>query len=297
MDAPDHNHPPDTAALSAHDLARLLRPRRFWRSPEVWRSALIALVSTVIVFLVLRELLTRSAGWESVRAAFFSKEDFKAAWPKVLDGFKLNVRIFMIAEPIVLVCGLLLAIMRGTKNPALFPIRALAIGFIDLFRGAPALLVILALGFGMPGLRIGGLPNSPVFWGTVAVIITSSAYTAETFRAGIESIHPSQRAAARSLGLTGFQSFTTVVLPQGVRRVIPPLISGFVGLQKETSLVAVIGPLDATRQAQIYASLKFNYTSFLAAALLFILVTIPLARLTDFLMDRTSRSRQVGGLV
>lgn len=283
--------------LSGDELARMLRKPRIWRRPEVLRSAAIALVSTVLLVLVLRWLLLRSAGWESVQAAFFSKEDFKAAWPKVLDGFKLNVRIFMIAEPIVLVCGLLLAIMRGTKNPALFPLRALAIGFIDLFRGAPALLVILALGFGMPGLRIGGLPSSPVFWGTVAVIITSSAYTAETFRAGIESIHPSQRAAARSLGLTGFQAFISVVLPQGVRRVIPPLISGFVGLQKETSLVAVIGPLDATRQAQIYASLHFNYTSFLAAALLFILVTIPLARLTDYLMDRTSRDRQVGGLV
>jgi len=289
--------PATPAALSADEVSRILRKPPLWRRPEVLRSTAIALVSTVLLVLVLRWLLLRSAGWESVQAAFFSREDFKAAWPKVWDGFKLNVRIFMIAEPIVLLCGLLLAIMRGTRNPALFPIRALAIGFIDLFRGAPALLVILALGFGMPGLRIAGLPSSPVFWGTVAVIITSSAYTAETFRAGIESIHPSQRAAARSLGLTGFQAFTTVVLPQGVRRVIPPLISGFVGLQKETSLVAVIGPLDATRQAQIYASLHFNYTSFLAAALLFILVTIPLARLTDYLMERTSRDRQVGGLV
>ncbi|MGB3328136.1 MAG: amino acid ABC transporter permease [Thermomicrobiales bacterium] len=291
------NAPNTPNALSAEELAQILRKPPFWRRPEILRSTLVATVSTVVVVLVRRWLLMRSAGWASVQAAFFSAEDFKAAWPKVWDGFKLNVRIFMIAEPIVLLFGLLLAIARGTKNPALFPIRALAIGFIDLFRGAPALLVILALGFGMPGLRISALPSSPVFWGTVAVIITSSAYTAETFRAGIESIHPSQRAAARSLGLTGFQTFTTVVLPQGVRRVIPPLISGFVGLQKETSLVAVIGPLDATRQAQIYASLHFNYTSFLAAALLFILVTIPLARLTDYLMDRTSRDRQVGGLV
>lgn len=294
MDVPN---PASPAPLPAEDLARILRRPPVWRRPDVMRSAAIATISSVLLFLLLRWLLLRTEGWSNVQAAFFSAEDFKAAWPKVLDGFRLNVRIFMIAEPIVLVCGLLLAIARGTKNPALFPVRALAIGFIDLFRGAPALLVILALGFGMPGLRIGGLPSSPVFWGTVAVIITSSAYTAETFRAGIESIHPSQRAAARSLGLTGFQAFTAVVLPQGVRRVIPPLISGFVGLQKETSLVAVIGPLDATRQAQIYASLHFNYTSFLAAALLFILVTIPLARLTDFLMERTARDRQVGGLV
>ncbi len=283
--------------LSPDDLARILRKPPIWRRPDVMRSLLIALVSTIIVFLIVRWFLVRSEGWASVQAAFLSKEDFKASFPKVWQGFKLNIKIFMIAEPIVLTIGLLLAIMRGTRNPVLFPIRALAIAYIDLFRGAPALLVILALGFGVPGLRIEALPRSPVFWGTVACILTSSAYTAETFRAGIESIHPSQRAASRSLGLSGARTFIYVVLPQGVRRVIPPLLSGFVGLQKETSLVSVIGPLDATRQAQIYANLKFNYSSYLAAAFLFILVTVPLARLTDYLVARTERDRQVGGRV
>jgi len=283
--------------LSPDELARILRKPPLWRRPDVMRAAIIATVSTIAVILILRWLLMQSTGWESVQTSFLSREHFKEAFPKVWEGFKLNVRIFLIAEPIVLIVSLLLAIMRGLTSPALFPLRTLAILYIDFFRGAPALLVILTLGFGVPGLRIDSLPNSPVFWGTVACIITSSAYTAETFRAGIDSIHPSQRAAARSLGLSGIQTFRYVVLPQGVRRVIPPLLSGFVSLQKETSLVSVIGPLDATRQAQIYSSLKFNYSSYLAAALLFILVTIPLARLTDYLMARTGSARQIGGEV
>ena len=225
------------------------------------KSLTIAVVSTLILFGGFALLLAQSEGWEQVRQAFFSWPNFKDAWPKVGEGFKLNVKIFMIAEPIVLAVGLLLAMIRVSKSPVLFPLRAVAIVYIDFFRGAPALLVIFMLGFGVPGLRLEGMPTSPVFWGTVACILTSAAYTAETFRAGIESVHPSQRAAARSLGLNNAQSFMHVVLPQGMRAVIPPLLSGFVALQKETSLVSAIGPLEATRQAQIYSALTFNYTS------------------------------------
>jgi polar amino acid transport system permease protein len=252
-------------------------------------------VSTIVLFGGFAWLLSQSEGWASVRQAFFSWPDFKDAWPKVLDGFKLNIKIFLIAEPLVLAFGLLLAMIRVSRGPVLFPLRALAIVYIDFFRGAPALLVMFMLGFGVPGLRIESLPTSPVFWGTVACIITSAAYTAETFRAGIESVHPSQRAAARSLGLSNAQAFIHVVLPQGVRAVIPPLLSGFVALQKETSLVSAIGPLEATRQAQIQSALTFNYTSYLVAALLFIAITVPLARLTDYLLSRSARLRTVGG--
>ena len=185
----------------------------------------------------------------------------------MLEGFKLNVKIFMIAEPIILIVGLLLAVIRSGRNPVFFPARAAVVAYIDIFRGAPSLLVILTLGFGVPALRIAGVPNTAVFWGTVACILTSSAYQAEVFRAGIESVHASQRAAARSLGLSGAQAMRFVVLPQAVRRVIPPTLSGFVALQKETALISVLGPLEATRQAQIYASLNFNFTSYLAAGL------------------------------
>jgi len=287
--------PAQRPPLTDEELERLLNTPPMWRQVPFLRSLLIALGSTILLFGGFAWLLARSEGWEAVRVAFFSWPDFREAWPKVWDGFKLNVKIFMIAEPIVLIFGLILAILRITRNPVFFPLRAVSIFYIDLFRGAPALLVIFMLGFGVPGLRIESLPSSPVFWGTVACILTSSAYTAETFRAGIESVHPSQRAAARSLGLTNTQAFIYIVLPQGIRAVIPPLLSGFVALQKETSLVSAIGPLEATRQAQIYSALNFNYTSYLVAALLFIAITVPLARLTDYMLSRSARLRQVGG--
>ncbi len=286
---------PPAAPLSDAEIERLLHPPPVWRQPPILRALAIAMLSTIVLFGGFAWLLSRSEGWDAVRAAFFSWPDFTEAWPKVWEGFKLNVKIFMIAEPVVLAFGLVLALLRISRNPVLFPLRAVSIFYIDLFRGAPALLVIFMLGFGVPGLRIESLPSSPVFWGTIACILTSSAYTAETFRAGIESVHPSQRAAARSLGLTNSQAFIHVVLPQGIRAVIPPLLSGFVALQKETSLVSAIGPLEATRQAQIYSALNFNYTSYLVAALLFIAITVPLARLTDYMLSRSARLRQVGG--
>jgi polar amino acid transport system permease protein len=288
---------PPGADLSEAELRKLLKKPPVWTRPDVQRSVGIAILSTILVFGAIAFYISRSNGWDAVRTSFLSWPDFKNAMPKVWDGFKLNIKIFLIAEPIILVFSLLLAMARISRNPVFFPLRSAAIVYIDFFRGAPALLVILMLGFGVPGLRIEGLPKEPVFWGTVGCILTSSAYTAETFRAGIESVHASQRAAARSLGLTNSQSFSYVILPQAVRRVIPPLISGFVGLQKETSLVSAIGPLEATRQAQIYAGVNFNFTSYLAAAALFIAITVPLARFTDYLLYRTERQRAIGGAV
>lgn len=286
--------PPARPPLTDEQVAALLRQKSVWRQAEVLRSIAIAIVSTIVIFGGMIWLIGRSEGWDAVQQAFFSPPDFRESWPKVVDGFKLNVRMFLIAEPIILVAGLLLAVMRLNRNAVLFPLRAFAIAYIDLFRGIPTLLVILMLGFGMPGLRISWLPGSPVFWGVTAIILSSAAYTAETFRAGIESVHPSQRAAARSLGLSGTQAFLHVVLPQGVRAVIPPLLSGFIALQKETALVSTIGPLEATRQAGIYASLNFNYTSYLAAAILFIAITIPLTRFTDWLLQRSAKLRELG---
>jgi polar amino acid transport system permease protein len=286
--------PPHPAPLSDEEIARLLQKKSIWKQADVLRSFVIAIASTIVLFGGMILFIRGSEGWAAVQQAFFSPPDFREAWPKVVDGFKLNVKMFLIAEPIILAFGLLLAVMRLTRNPVLFPLRAFAIGYIDFFRGIPTLLVILMLGFGMPGLRIEWLPASPVFWGTTAIVLSSAAYTAETFRAGIESIHPSQRAAARSLGLSGAQSFMHVVLPQGVRAVFPPLLSGFISLQKETALVSTIGPLEATRQAGIYASLNFNYTSYLAAAILFIAITIPLTRFTDWLLRRSSSRRELG---
>ena len=280
--------------LSPEQLAALLRPTPAWQRRDVQRSALIALVSTLVVFGGLAYVISGSTGWQVVQQAFFSPEHFVAAFPIVLKGFWLNVRIFLIAEPIILLWGLILAIVRSTRSPVLFPA---AVAYVDIFRGAPAILVILTLGFGMPALRLPGVPSSPIFWGTLACILTSSAYQSETFRAGIESVHASQRAAARSLGLSSTQAMRYVVLPQAIRTVIPPTLSGFVGLQKETALISVIGPLEATRQAQIYAGMTFNFTSYVVAGVLFIAITIPLARFTDYLLQRTAQRRQMGGAV
>src|SRR5215217_6489208 len=265
--------------LTDAEIAELLAPRSAWTRADVRRSAAIAVISSIVFFGTLGFLIGRTSGWESVRQAFFSWPDFKAAFPRVLEGFKLNVKIFMVAEPIILMIGLLLAVIRSGRNPVFFPARAATVAYIDIFRGAPSLLVILTLGFGVPALRISGVPNTAVFWGTVACILTSSAYQAEVFRAGIESVHASQRAAARSLGLSGAQALRFVVLP------------------KETALISVLGPLEATRQAQIYASLNFNFTSYLAAGLIFVAVTIPLARFTDYLLARTAERRTIGGAV
>ncbi len=288
---------PSPSELSSDQIAALLRPKPNWQRRDVQRSALIALASTLIVFGGLAFIISGSTGWQVVQQAFFSPEHFVAAFPMVLKGFWLNVRIFLIAEPIILIWGLILAIIRSTRSPVLFPLRAAAVTYVDIFRGAPAILVILTLGFGMPALRLPAVPNSPIFWGTLACILTSSAYQSETFRAGIESVHTSQRAAARSLGLSSSQAMRYVVLPQAIRTVIPPTLSGFVGLQKETALISVIGPLEATRQAQIYAGMTFNFTSYVVAGVLFIAITIPLARFTDYLLQRTALQRQMGGAV
>ena len=201
------------------------------------------------------------------------------------------MQIFLIAEVVILVVALGLAVLRSLQGPVFFPLRALAVVYADLFRGVPTVLVIYILGFGAPALDITGVPRDPMFWGIVALVLVYSAYVSEVYRAGIESVHPSQEAAARSLGLTRGQALRHVVLPQAVRRVVPPLLNDFIGLQKDTALVALIGPIEAFRQSQIEVAASFNYTPYLATALIFVLLTIPLARLTDWLIARERRRR------
>ena len=269
--------------------------RLAYRRRRAMTGITIATVSTLVVAVVAVFAVTSAPGWPRVRATFFSGPDFVASFPDVLDGFWLNVKIFLVAEVCVLVLGLAVAVVRSVRTPALFPIRALAIAYVDVFRGVPLLLVVFLVGFGVPALNLTGVTNDPVVLGTTALILSYSAYVAEVYRAGIESIHPSQRAAARALGLKHHQAMRFVVLPQAVRRVVPPLLNDFVSLQKDSALVAVLGPLEAVRQAQIYASGKFNFTSYMVAALLFIALTIPLARLTDRIAARTARRQGPGG--
>ena len=200
----------------------------------------------------------------------------------------------MIAEAIILFTALALAVLRSLPGPVFFPIRALAIAYADFFRGVPTILVIALLGFGAPALAIEGIPTSTTFWGIVSLVLIYTAYVSEVYRAGIESVHPSQEAAARSLGLTRGQALTSVVLPQAVRRVIPPLLNDFIGLQKDTALVGILGSVEAFKQAQIDVSADFNFTNYLVAATLFVAITIPLARFTDWLVARDRRKRQAG---
>jgi len=258
------------------------------------RSIVVASISTVVVVGVLVALVISAPGWDEVRASFFSWDDLTASLGDIVPAFWINVKVFVVAEVFILVFALLLALARSSRGPVLFPVRVLAAVYVDVLRGIPVLLVLFLLGFGVPALKLEGVPKDPVFWATVALVVSYSAYVSEVYRAGIDSVHESQRAAARSLGLTGAQSMWHVVLPQAVRRVIPPLLNDFIALQKETALVGVLGPIEAARQAQIYSSREFNFTSYLAAALLFLAVTIPLTRLTDLLVSR-QRTRISGG--
>jgi polar amino acid transport system permease protein len=253
------------------------------------RSAAIAAVSTILVFGGIAVLIVNSPGWPLVQESFFNGEIFAASLPRQVNAIWRNIQLFLIAEVLILPFGLLLAVLRALPGPAAFPFRLMATIYTDLFRAVPGILVITLLGFGIPALGIPGVPREPFFWGVVALTLVYSAYVAEVYRAGIQSVHPSQSAAARSLGLSHFQALRFVVVPQAVRRVIPPLLNDFVGLQKDTALVSIIGVVEVFRQAQIDQSATFNFTPYLATALLFILITIPLARLTDYLVERDRR--------
>jgi len=260
------------------------------------RNIAVAVASTIVFFAVVVVVIINSAGWPEVRKAFFDRQLFTGSFPEIARAFLLNVRIFCIAEVVILVAALGIAVLRGLPGPVLFPFRLLAVVYTDLFRGIPTILVIYILGFGAPALQLSGVPNSPFFWGVTALVLVYSAYVAEVYRAGIESVHPSQEAAARSLGLSHAKTLRFVIIPQAVRRVIPPLLNDFIGLQKDSALVALIGPIEAFRQSQIDVAATFNYTPYLATALLFLLLTIPLARLTDWLVARDRRRQSGGGL-
>ncbi len=228
-----------------------------------------------------------------VYRTFFYPHSFRLSLPDVWAGFQLNIKMMVIAEALVLVLALALAIVRGLPGPAARPLRALAIVYTDFFRGTPLILVAFIVGFGVPGLQLGYISSRPVIvYGIVALTLVYTAYVTEVYRAGIESVHPSQRAAARSLGLTYTQTMRYVVVPQAVRRVIPPLLNDFVGLQKDTAIISVIGVGEATQLAQQFSTQNNDFPSLVAAAVFFILLTIPLARFTDHLVaDRERRER------
>ena len=256
------------------------------------RSLLIASVSTVVFFGAVVALVVNSPGWEDVRNAFFYGPEFRESFPDILEKFWTNVKLFLLAEVFILVWGLALAVLRSLTGPVFFPLRLLSAAYTDVFRGVPTILLIFLLGFGVPALQISGVPKSQFFWATVSLVLVYSAYVAEVYRAGIDSVHPSQEAAARSLGLNRFQALRHVVLPQAIRRVVPPLLNDFIGLQKDTALVALLGVVEAFRQSQIEVAGSFNYTPYVATAIIFLALTIPLTRFTDYLIARERRRRR-----
>ena len=275
---------------SALQLQREAAKRRASR-----RSVLIALASTLIFGLALTILITGAQGYEKVKASFFDWHYAKKALPYVLDGILLNLQVLIIAEFFVLIFGLLIAIARTSTSPILYPLRLIATIYTDLFRGLPLLLVLLLVGLGLPGLRISWIPNSAVFLGTVALVLTYSAYVAEVIRAGIEGVNPTQRQAARALGLSHSQTLEHVVLPQAFRNVTPPLLNDLVSLQKDSGLISVLGAVDAIRAAGIQTAQSFNFTPYLVAGALFVALTIPLTRFTDWLTRRQDKLQKAEG--
>lgn len=254
------------------------------------RSTLVASVSTVLVVAALILLVPLAPGWDKVQRSFFDVDNFRRSLPRLVDPFLFNLKIFAICAPMIVVVGLLVAVARNVRSPALYPLRLFATIYTDVVRGVPVILWITLIGFGVPGLfQERHWYTKAVVWGGVALVMCYSAYVAEVFRAGIEGIHESQRAAARSLGLSSGQTMRTVVLPQAVRRVVPPLMNDLVSLQKDVALISIIGPVEALRRANILVQKDFNFTPLVAAAVLFLCVSIPLTRLTDHLLARERR--------
>ena len=253
------------------------------------RSTVVATVSSLAVVTAIVVLVPKMPRWDRVHESFFNGERFADSLPRLLEAFVLDIKIFAWSLPAIVVLALLVAITRNSRSAALFPLRILTIAYTDIMRGVPIILWIYLIGFGVPGLGIDRPWNSPLIWGSVALVLTYAAYIAEVFRAGIESIHESQRAAARSLGLSSWQTMRHVVLPQAIRRVIPPLMNDMVSLQKDVALVSLIGPIEILRQAGIDKSKFANFTPYIAAAAVFLLITIPLTRTTDFLIERQRR--------
>jgi polar amino acid transport system permease protein len=276
--------------------SRELERRKIRRSLNR-KQAIIAAISSVAVLGTLAVILVTSPGWEVVKATFFDIQYGKEVFPTVLKGLWINLQLTVVGGIAIGIIAMGLALMRTTKSPALTPFRFLATAYVDIFRGAPLILIILLVGFGVPALRLQGVSSNVIVLGTIAVVLTYSAYVAEVIRSGILSIHPSQRAAARSLGLTSGQTMRFVVLPQALRRVVPPLLNDFVSLLKDTGLVSILGVTDAVRAAQINASRTFNYTPYVVAAILFLLITIPMTRYTDRAIRQRTQTQNSEGAI
>lgn len=280
-----------------HTPSPLELERRAYRKQQTAKSVAIALVSTVVFAVVVWFTVVNSPGWERVQAQFFDWDTAVKSLPRVWDGFLLNLRVLAISAVCILIVALAIALIRTLKGPVFFPLRALVTVYTDVFRGIPVIIVLYLVGFGIPGLRLtdGKIPVEVL--AVAGLTLTYSAYVSEVFRAGIEAVHPSQRQAARSLGLSHGKAMRLVVVPQAIRKVAPPLMNDFVSLQKDVGLISVLGAVDAVRAAQIEVSASFNFTPYVVAGLLFVLLALPMIRLTDAYSARVRLREQVGGVV
>lgn len=270
--------------------------RRAFRARQSRRSIWISIGSTLVFAALVWVGIVSTPGWHTVQQSFFDPAQAWKAVPSVLQGLWLNIRVLFASAACVLVLSIVLAALRTLRGAVFFPIRAAVSIYTDLFRGLPLLIVLYLVGFGIPAL--GFFPRMPAgFWGTVALVITYTAYVSEVFRAGIDAVHPSQRLAARSLGLGYWQTLRLVLLPQALRKVTPALMNDFVSLQKDVGLISVLGAVDAVRAAQIQVSLAYNFTPYLVAGLCFVVLAVPMIRLTDWYSARLQKREQMGSVV
>ena len=285
-----------TAQISAaHDPARRgpppPPPRRGFDWREAMLPALIGTCSIIIVFGTIAWFVTSAEQWPRIKLQFFNIDAMIAAFPRVLKGFWINIQVWLTVLACILIWALVLAVVRSLRAPWFAPFRLMVMIYIDVFRGVPVLLLVLLFGFGIPALNLPGLPNSGLFWGAVAMVLSYAAYVAEIYRSGIDAVHEGQRSAAKSLGLSEWQTLCYAILPQALRNVVPALMNIVVALQKDVALLSVIGVRDAVREAQIYTATTFNYSSLIVAAGLFLLATVPMARLADYLTKRDRQRR------
>ena len=265
--------------------------RQRYEQRQKRKGIVIATASSLAVLFALAFFIPRTPGWQKVKASFFNGEILVSTFPSLLKAFLLDVAIFLWSLPAIAIIGLLIALCRDQRSAAMFPLRIFGILFTDIFRGVPVILTVFLIGFGIPGL---GLPrpwNSPYIWGSLALILTYSAYVAEIIRGGINSIHEAQRAAGKSLGLSDSDTMRFVVLPQALRRVVPANMNMLVALQKDVALLSFIGPVEILRQAGVHKSLLANFTPYVGAAIIFLAVTVPATRYADYLLARQHRER------
>jgi len=278
----------------ARPLSSLELERRAFRRRASVRSVLIGVASTIVFAAVAWIAIVNTPGWARVQQSFFDPQTAATALPRIWNGFLLNLQVLVFAVIGVAIVSVLLATMRTLRGPVFFPLRAFAAGYTSLFRGMPLIIVLYLVGFGIPGLRFTQSRIPLELLGTVALILVYSAYVSEVLRAGIEAVHPSQRLAARSLGLSYSKTLRLVVLPQAVRKVTPALMNDFIAMQKDVGLISVLGAVDAVRGAQIETAHFANFTPYVVAGLLFVLLALPMIRLTDWYAARLRRREQIG---